>query len=257
MNQLNEKNWDYSGRNIVVTGATGLYGQELVKRLVDKGANVKTISRHPLGPGDFATQKQVTHLTGNLMDRSFAEHIMTGASGLFHFAGLRGSVGIQQSKAASLLHDNTLICFNTLEAARSAGLDKILYVSTVTVYPPLPEYHEHLMWSAPPPPAVEYVAWSKRMAEKLIEAYRVQYGLDNISIVRPVNTFGPHDDFNPQTALVIPALIKRAVDGDNPFVVWGDGSAIRDFLYVSDAIDGILLAFEKGCGMGAFNIGSG
>lgn len=257
MNQLNDANWDYAGRNIVVTGATGLYGQELVKRLVEKGAHVKTISRHPLAPGDFVNLDGVTHVTGDLMDRSFADHIMAGACGLFHFAGLRGSVGIQQSSAASLLHNNTLICFNTLEAARQAGLEKILYVSTVTVYPPLPEYHEHLMWSAPPSASVEYVAWSKRMAEKLIEAYEVQYGSKNIAIVRPVNTFGPYDDFNPETALVIPALIKRAVDGENPFVVWGDGTAVRDFLYVSDAIDGILLAFEKGCGMGAFNLGSG
>ncbi len=257
MDQLNEDNWDYAGRDLVVTGATGLYGQELVRRLLDKGARVRTVSRHPLASGDFGGSGRVTHFAGDLMDRAFADRVMAGAWGLFHFAGLRGSVGIQHSKAASLLHDNTLICFNSLDAARHAGLEKILYVSTVTVYPPLAEYHEDLMWSALPSPSVEFVAWSKRMAEKLIDAYKVQYGMENIAVVRPVNTFGPYDDFDPETALVVPALIKRAVEGENPFVVWGDGTAVRDFLYVSDAIDGILQAFEKGCGAGPINLGSG
>jgi GDP-L-fucose synthase len=72
-----------------------------------------------------------------------------------------------------------------------------------------------------------------------------------------VNTFGPHDDFAPETALVVPALIGRALSGETPFTVWGDGSAVRDLLYVSDAVDGMLLAYEKGIGEGAFNIGSG
>src|SRR5712671_3202490 len=95
------------------------------------------------------------------------------------------------------------------------------------------------------------------MAEKLIEAQRVQHGFEGATIVRPVNTYGPHDNFNTRTALVIPALIRRMLDGEDPFVVWGDGSAIRDFLYIDDAVDGMLLAYQHGLGRGPFNLGSG
>ena len=154
-----------------------------------------------------------------------------------------------------MLGENLMICFNVLDAARRAGLERILYTSTVTVYPPMEIYREDLVWLGNPHPGDQYAAWAKRMAEKFIEAQEIQYGSQNTAIVRPVNTFGPHDNFDPKTALVVPALIGRALSGENPFVVWGDGSAVRDFLYVSDAVDGIQLAFEKGIGKGAFNLG--
>lgn len=110
---------------------------------------------------------------------------------------------------------------------------------------------------ATPHPANEYAAWAKRIAEKYVEAQELEYGLKNTAIICPVNTFGPHDDFAPETALVVPALIGRALSGETPFTVWGGGSAVRDLPYVSDAVDGMLLAYEKGVGQGAFNIGSG
>jgi GDP-L-fucose synthase len=79
----------------------------------------------------------------------------------------------------------------------------------------------------------------------------------NIAVVRPVNTFGPFDDFDPASALVVPALIARAAAGENPLVVWGDGTAVRDFLYVEDAVDGLLAAYERGLGQGPINLSSG
>jgi GDP-L-fucose synthase len=182
---------------------------------------------------------------------------MDGVEGLFHLAGRRGSIGIQRTQAATMLGENLMICLNVLDAAQREGVERILYTSTVTVYPPMEVYREDLVWSANPHPGDQYAAWAKRMAEKFIEAQEVQHGSMNTAIVRPVNTFGPHDNFDPKTALVVPALIGRALSGENPFVVWGDGSAVRDFLYVSDAVDGMLLAFEKGIGLGAFNLGSG
>lgn len=247
--------WNYGAGRILVTGATGLIGRALVDRLLSAGARVRTTSRRP-PPADFPTDR-VEHSVGDLMDRSFAERVVDGMDGLFHLAGRRGSVGIQIKQGATMLAENVMICFNVLEAARRANVRRILYTSTVTVYPSMEVYREDKVWSGNPAPGNQYVAWAKRMAEKLIEAQEVQYGSANTVIVRPVNTFGPHDDFNPHSALVVPALIIRALSGEDPFVVWGDGSAVRDFLYVSDVVDGILLAFEKGVGKGAFNIGSG
>jgi GDP-L-fucose synthase len=247
--------WDYRNKKVVVTGATGLIGRNLVDRLMALGAKLRTTSRRE-PPRDFPRDK-VENLVGDLADRSFAERAMDGMQGLFHLAGRRGSIGIQRTQAATMLGENLMICFNVLDAARRARIERILYTSTVTVYPPMEVYREDLVWSGNPHPGDQYAAWAKRMAEKFIEAQEIQYGLQNTAIVRPVNTFGPHDNFDPKTALVVPALIGRALSGENPFVVWGDGSAVRDFLYVSDAVDGILLAFEKGVGKGAFNLGSG
>jgi GDP-L-fucose synthase len=196
-------------------------------------------------------------MAGTLADPGFAAAACAGMDGLLHCAGLRGSIGIQTHQACDLLAGNIAIDFNTLEAARRAGVARVVYVSTVTVHPSMETYREELAWSANPDPPAQYVAWAKRMAEKLVEAQQVQYGLANTAIVRPVNTFGPHDNFDPKTALVVPALIRRVLDGEDPLVVWGDGSAQRDFLYVDDAVHGVLLAYQRGLGLGAINIGSG
>ncbi len=246
----------YSGKTILVTGATGLYGRALIPRLVASGARVRAVSTRP-PPQDFPKGPAVEHLAGDLTDKAFADRIAVGADGLFHLAGRRGSIAIQIKHGATLLAQNTLVCMNTLEAARRANVARIVYTSTVSVYPPLETYREDLAWSANPHPGNEYVAWSKRIVEKLIEAYAIEYGMKNIAVVRPVNTFGPHDDFDPKTALVVPALISRALSGEDPFTVWGDGSAVRDFLYVDDAVDGLLAAYERGLGAGPVNLGSG
>ncbi|HZP98717.1 MAG TPA: NAD-dependent epimerase/dehydratase family protein [Reyranella sp.] len=245
----------FSRGRILVTGATGLFGRELVDRLLALGADLRTVSILP-PPPDFPSGK-VEHLAGDLADRSFAREAMKNVSGLFHLAGRRGSVGIQRKQGATMLGENLTICLNTLDAARRAGVERIVYTSTVTVYPPMSVYRENLAWSANPHPADEFVSWAKRIAEKFIEAQEVQYGVKNVAIVRPVNTFGPHDDFAPETALVVPALIGRALAGEKPFTVWGDGSAVRDFLFVADAVEGMLLAYQKGIGQGAINLGSG
>ncbi len=239
----------YRGRSILVTGATGLIGRALVPRLIAMGARVRTAGTRDAPFPD--------HHRGDLRDPGFAQGLMAGIDGLFHLAGLRGTVAMQRARGADLLATNTLICFQVLEAARRAAVERLVYASTVTVYPPLPEYREDLAWSANPAPSTEFVAWAKRMAEKLIEAQAVQEGRDNAAILRLVNTFGPHDDFNPATALVVPALIARAEAGEDPFTVWGDGRAERDFLYVEDAVDGLLLGFEHGIGKGPVNLGSG
>lgn len=243
----------YQGRRILVTGAAGLYGRALVPRLLGLGAQVRTASRTTPAPALGSTE----HLLGDLTDRRFADEVMDGIDAVFHLAGRRGSIGLQTSQAATMLGENALVCLNTLAAAQRAGVKALVYVSTVTIYPPMAVYREDLAWSGNPHPGDQYAAWAKRIAEKYVEALAIEHGFADIAVVRPVNTFGPFDDFDPKTALVVPALIGRAERRETPFTVWGDGSAVRDFLYVDDAVRGLLLAYERGLAKGPINLGSG
>src|SRR5258708_25703189 len=149
------------------------------------------------------------------------------------------------------------MCLSARDAAGRARSGAFVYPWRIWVYPPMALYREDLAWSANPHPADQYAAWAKRIAEKQIEAMGIQYGMPVMAIVRPVNCFGPFDNFDPKTALVVPALIARAEAGENPLVIWGDGSAVRDFLFVDDVVDGLLRAYERGLGKGPINLGSG
>lgn len=241
------------GMRVLVTGASGLIGYHLVAALAAAGAPVRTAALDA-----FADRPAgVEHRAGDLTDPRFAAECVEGCEAVFHLAGLRGSVGIQRKLAATLLTTNLLLNVNVMEAARRAGIRRMLYASTVSIYPPLDVYQEDLAWSANPHPADMFAAWAKRMGELQVEAYREQFGLDGIAVVRPVNTYGPRDNFDPGTALVIPALIGRVLSGEDPLVVWGDGSAVRDFLFVSDVVEGMLLAFVRAPGQGPINLGSG
>jgi len=102
-----------------------------------------------------------------------------------------------------------------------------------------------------------FPGWAKRMAELQVEAYRIQYGLNNFAIVRPCNVYGPGDNFDPKSAMVIPTLMWRIYNKENPVIVWGDGSAIRDFAYSRDVAEGIILALHHGTKGGFVNLGSG
>ena len=148
----------YADKTILVTGATGLYGRTLVPRLVAKGARVRAVAtRAPAIPLDAGCELCL----GDLKDPHFAARVAAGADGLFHLAGKRGSVGIQIDQGATMLADNALVCLNTLEAARQAGIARMVYVSTVSVYPPLDRWCVHnvpsQLWLHTPPRCVKTV----------------------------------------------------------------------------------------------------
>jgi GDP-L-fucose synthase len=101
-----------------------------------------------------------------------------------------------------------------------------------------------------------FPGWAKRMAEMQIRAYKIQYGLDRYSIVRLCNVYGPGDNFDPDNAMVIPSLLHRICQKEDPVVIWGDGSAVRDFAYSEDIAEGVILALYHGTGAGYVNLGS-
>jgi len=102
-----------------------------------------------------------------------------------------------------------------------------------------------------------YPGWAKRVAEMQIQTYRIQYNLSNYAVVRPCNVYGPGDNFDPDNAMVIPTLMQRIYRKENPVVVWGDGSAVRDFAFSRDVAEGVILALYYGTGSGFVNLGSG
>ena len=243
----------YRGKVVLVTGGTGMIGTQLVKLLLQRGAQVRVASLDDRS----RASKDIEFVQGNLMEWEFCKTVTKGIDYVFHLAGNKGSVGIGVTKAASFFVPHLLMNTHVMEAARQAGVERYLYTSTIGVYHPSDLFVEDRAWDGPPHPSDRFSAWAKRMGELQAEAYKIEYGWDRIAIVRPATVYGPYDNFDPNTAMVVSALIGRVARGENPLVVWGDGSPVRDFIYSRDCAEGMLLALEKGANCSPVNLGSG
>ncbi len=242
----------YKGKEILVTGGTGLIGRPLVQKLIDLGANVHIASLDdPSRAHPDAEFYQV-----NLTRFENCMKICKDMDYIFHLAGIKGSPAMTMKKPASFFTPTIMFNTNMLEAARQNNVERYLFTSTVGVYSPAEIFYEDDVWKTFPSENDRFAGWAKRMGELQAEAYKIEYNWDKIAIVRPANVYGPYDNFDPKNAMVIPSLIKRALDGENPFIVWGDGSPIRDFIHAEDVANGMLFALEKGAGK-PINLGSG
>ena len=143
-----------------------------------------------------------------------------------------------------------------MEATRKAKVERFLYTSSICIYPPAKCFKEKDAWTGFPHLSDRFGGMAKLIGEMQIEAYKLQYNLENFFIARPTNTYGPYDDFNPISGLIIPALIYRVFNGENPLNIWGDGSAVRDFIFSEDVADFLILMVIKNT-PGPFNVGSG
>ena len=244
----------YKDKKVLVAGGTGLIGAPLVKELIERGAEVRIVS---LDSPELA-HPEAEYLQENLTDWNVCKRAVQGMDYVFNLAGTKGAVSTGRAKAASFFVPHLI--FNTflMEAARAGGIDRFLYTSTIGIYPPLHEpKKEDCAWDGPPHHTNLYAGWAKRMGEMQAEAYKVEFGWSRIAVVRPANVYGPNDYFDPASSMVVPSLIRRAVAGENPFVVWGDGAAVRDFVYSEDVVEGMLLALEKGADCIPINLASG
>lgn len=248
----NNKSNFYKNKKVLVTGGTGMIGRYLVERLVKKGAKVTIASLDDQTRAHPATQFKKLDLTNisNCME------VCKKMDFVFHLAGIKGSPKMTKERPASFFVPTILFNTNMMEAARVSEVKRFLYTSTIGVYAPAEVFRENDVWKTFPSENDRFAGWAKRMGELQAEAYKIEYGWENISIVRPANVYGQYDNFDPENAMVIPALIHRAIAGENPLTVWGDGTAIRDFIHAEDVAIGMMMAIEKGV-TEPINLGSG
>lgn len=240
----------FKGKNVLVTGGTGLIGRQVVDLLSSTNAKIKIVSLDKIKVNDNAK-----HIWGDLTDFDFCKEISKDIDFVFHIAGIGASVKTSERKIASHFVPMLMMNTNIIEACRLNKVGRVLYTSSVGAYAHAEIFKEsqYKLESTP----MDFAGWAKRMAEAQIYAYKVEYGLNNFSIVRPSNVYGPGDNFNLENSLVIPSLIYRIYHKESPLVVWGDGTAIRDFVYSRDVAEGIIQALYYGTNGNFINLGSG
>lgn len=224
----------WQGKRVLVTGGSGFIGSFVAEQLVARGARV-SVTVHAAGtPNLAAVRDRITILQGDLQNADFTNKALQDQEIVIHLASLKRNIEYHRAHPADLLRVNTLIAINILEACQAHGIGQLMVVSTNLI--------DKRVLDDERAPHYGY-AWSKYFSEVLAKAYRVQYGL-NIIIARPNNVYGPRDNFIPEDAQVVPSLIARAVAGQDPLVVFGDGTAARPFAYVEDVAEALVTLLE-------------
>lgn len=240
----------FSKANILITGGTGLIGRQVVSLMCDAGATVASVSLD-----DIVLDPRASHIKGDLRDFGFCLDALKDMDYVFHLAGIKGSIKMTVEQPASHFVPALMFNTNVIEASRINKVRKFVFTSSIGAYENAEEFREGVNDQGPPMDF--YGGWAKKMAEYQIQTYRIQYGMENFSVVRPCNVYGPGDNFDPENAMVIPSLMYRIFQKENPVVIWGDGSAVRDFAFSRDVAEGCILALYHGTKGGYVNLGSG
>ena len=237
----------WTGKKIVVTGGAGFLGSHIVAKLRDRGAT------------DIIIPRSTNY---DLRQKEACAEVVEGADIVIHLAANVGGIGYNRDFPGTLFYDNLLMGVHMMEESRKAGVSKFVAVGTICAYPkfaPIP-FKEDDLWNGYPEETNAPYGLAKKMMLVQSTAYRSQYGFNSIFLL-PVNLYGPGDNFIEKSSHVIPALIKKFVESkeqNKPSVtVWGTGKATREFCYVDDAAEGIVLATEKYDDSDPVNIGAG
>lgn len=230
----------FKEQKVLVTGGAGMIGRELVELLLDEGAKVYVADlKQPVGLEDKVVFKRV-----DLRNFSSCIEICKGMDYVFNLVGIKCSPKVAIHEPAKIMGPMMQFNANMLEAAMIENVKWYLYTSTVGVYHPSEVLREDDVWNTQPSKNDWFGGWAKRMGELHCEAYQRQYKEGKCSIVRPANVYGPHDNFDLDSAMVIPSLIRKAFS-NNKLEVWGDGSAIRDFVHARDVAMGMIFAVKN------------
>lgn len=239
---------------ILVTGGTGFIGRHMVEELQRAGSRVRvSVHERPLpeGIGDVETVR------ADLTRVEDCRVAVKGADYVIHAAGTAGAAGVRGALQLQGISLNVVLSTTLLQTASEEGVKKIVVFGSSTGYPSLAHpVAEDEMWSGEPHPSYFGYGWMRRYIEKLGE-YVTRESTCDVVVVRPSAIYGPWDNFSDTTGHVIPALIRRAARREDPFVVWGSGSEVRDFLHVRDFARGTLLSLQAPGRFSCFNIGSG
>jgi GDP-L-fucose synthase len=229
---------------VVVTGGGGFLGSHLVERLEADGHEVLVARRRDY---DLTRYDDVERLFRDARPEL-----------AFHLAAEVGGIGANRANPGRYWYANLVMGAHVLELARLSGVEKLVVTGTVCAYPkftPVP-FSEDELWNGYPEETNAPYGVAKKSVLVGAQAYREQYGLDAIYLL-PANLYGPRDNFDLETSHVIPALIRKMVDATDEVVLWGDGSPTREFLYVDDCVDGLVLAAERYDGAEPVNLGTG
>lgn len=239
----------WQDKRVCVTGGAGFLGSFVTKKLQERGAKevfIPTIEKYDLVQIDSIRQ---------MYDDSNPDIVI-------HLAAMVGGIGANLEHPADFFYGNLMMGVQLIHEAWKRGIEKFVALGTICAYPkftPIP-FKEDDLWNGYPEETNAPYGLAKKMLLVQSQAYRQQYGFNSIFLM-PVNLYGPRDNFNPQSSHVIPALIRKCLEakaaGQPSIEVWGDGSPTREFLYVEDAAEGILLATEKYNGSEPVNLGSG
>lgn len=240
---------DIRDKKILVTGGAGFLGSYFVKKLKERGVlkEAITVSRS----AEYDLRKWES-----------CKKIVQGQDIVIHLAASVGGIGFNRAHPGKCFYDNAIMGIQMIEAARQAGVKKFVQVGTICAYPkftPVP-FKEEDLWNGYPEETNAAYGLAKKMLLVQAQAYRQEYGFNAIYLL-PINLYGPGDNFNPDSSHVIPALIKKVHDaqkrGKNFIEVWGTGTPSREFIYVEDAAEAVVLAVEKYNKADPINIGTG
>jgi GDP-L-fucose synthase len=239
----------FEDRRVAVTGGAGFLGRYVVEGLRHRGCRQILVPR--IEQYNLVDPARIVRMYEDMRPEV-----------VIHLAAIVGGIGANRARPGEFFYTNLMMGVQLIEQARLYGVEKFVALGTVCAYPkftPVPFREEHL-WDGYPEETNAPYGLAKKMLLVQSQAYRQQYGFNSIFLL-PVNLYGPGDNFDPQTSHVIPALIKKCVDavraGDDHITCWGTGAASREFLYVADAAEGILLATERYNGAEPVNLGAG
>jgi GDP-L-fucose synthase len=240
---------DLRAKRVTVTGGSGFLGRHVVQALERRGCRHVAVPRK--AKYDLIREDEVEKMYADLRPEV-----------VIHLAAVVGGIGANRESPGRFFYENVMMGTMVLEHARRAGVEKFVGVGTICAYPklaPVP-FLERDLWNGYPEETNAPYGIAKKVLLVQSQAYRAQYGMNAIHLL-PVNLYGPHDNFNPASSHVIPALIRKSVEAvesaASEIVCWGTGSATREFLYVGDCAEAIVLATEQYDRPEPVNIGAG
>ena len=239
----------WSTKRVLVTGGGGFLGSFVVEKLRQRGCTEIVVPRSQ----DY-----------NLVEMDAVKRLYHDAQPdiVVHLAARVGGIGINQANPGRFFYDNLMMGVQLIEGGRHVGVEKFVAIGTICAYPKFTAvpFKEEDLWNGYPEETNAPYGLAKKMLLVQSHAYREQYGFNSI-VLFPVNLYGPRDNFDPASSHVIPALIKKCCDaldrGETEIIVWGTGKPTREFLYVEDAAEGIVLATETYDDSTPVNLGAG
>lgn len=240
---------DFKNKKILLTGGAGFLGQGVYKKLLERGVKKE----------DIFIPRSAEY---DLQKKEVCDEVVKGQDIIIHVAAKVGGLWYHVGREAEFFYENAIMALNLIDSSYRAGVKKFVGLGSVCEYPddaPIP-FREDDLWNGYPSKITAPYGLSKRMMLIASQAYNAQYGFNAIHLLQ-INLYGPGDDFDPKSSHAIPALIRRVYEakktGKNFIEVWGDGTASREFFYIEDAAEGIVLATEKYDKPAPVNLGAG